>query len=112
MDVEKLLELIEDYNPDEVEKVKKAYLYAAYLHDGQYRESGEAYIIHPLNVAYILAEMHADSDTVCAGLLHDVLEDTKASKEDIQKELGGMDMIKYDIEIRKAFDKLEELNKD
>lgn len=45
MDVEKLLELIEDYYPDEVEKVKKAYLYTAYLHDGQYRESGEAYII-------------------------------------------------------------------
>ena len=89
MNVEKLLELIEDYNPDEVEKVKKAYLYAAYLHDGQYRESGEAYIIHPLNVAYILAEMHADSDTVCAGLLHDVLEDTKASKEDIQKEFNN-----------------------
>ena len=83
MDVEKLLELIEDYNPDEVEKVKKAYLYAAYLHDGQYRESGEAYIIHPLNVAYILAEMHADSDTVCAGLLHDTLEDTNIKKEDI-----------------------------
>ena len=89
MDVEKLLELIEDYNPGEVEKIKRDYLYAAYLHDGQYRESGEAYIIHPLNVAYILAEMHADSDTVCAGLLHDVLEDTKASKEDIQKEFNN-----------------------
>ena len=47
------------------------------------RQSGDPYISHPLNVAYILAEMHADRDTICAGLLHDTLEDTNISKEDI-----------------------------
>ena len=63
--------------------MKKAYDYAEQLHDGQMRQSGEPYISHPLNVAYILAEMHADRDTICEGLLHDTLEDTDISKEDI-----------------------------
>ena len=63
--------------------VKKAYEYADNLHSGQKRQSGEPYISHPLNVAYILAEMHADKDTICAGLLHDTLEDTNIIKEDI-----------------------------
>lgn len=80
---EKLFELISDYNGEELEIVEKAYDYANYLHDGQYRESGEPYINHPLNVAYILAEMHADRDTLCAALLHDTLEDTPITKEDI-----------------------------
>ena len=81
--IEKLLDVIKDYNPEEVEIIKKAYDYADYLHQGQTRQSGEAYISHPLNVAYILAEMRADRDTVCAGLLHDTLEDTNITKEDI-----------------------------
>lgn len=80
---EKLLDEVKKYNPTEVEIIKKAYEYAKTLHEGQYRQSGEPYIIHPLNVAYILAEMHADKDTVCAGLLHDTIEDTKITKEDI-----------------------------
>ena len=70
-------------HPDAISDVKKAYDYASYLHNGQVRQSGEPYISHPLNVAYILSEMHADSDTVCAGLLHDTLEDTNIKKEDI-----------------------------
>ena len=78
-----LLDKFEEYNPEEVEIVKKAYEYADALHKGQMRQSGEPYIIHPLNVAYILAEMHADKDTICAGLLHDTLEDTNITKEDI-----------------------------
>ena len=81
--LEKLLDDVRKYNPTEVEIIKKAYEYAKTLHEGQYRQSGEPYIIHPLNVAYILAEMHADRDTVCAGLLHDTIEDTKITKEDI-----------------------------
>ena len=83
MTIDKLLEIIQDYNPDEVENVRKAYEFANELHKGQYRQSGEPYITHPLNVAYILAEMHADRDTLCAGLLHDTLEDTDTTKEDI-----------------------------
>lgn len=86
--VEDLIYKIESYNPSEVEIIKKAYKYAKYLHDGQKRQSGEDYIIHPLSVAYILAELHADRDTVCAGLLHDTLEDTNVTKEDITVEFN------------------------
>jgi len=78
-----LLYKVKEYNLDAVPMVKKAYEYADILHQGQFRQSGEAYITHPLNVAYILAELHADQNTLCAGLLHDTLEDTKATKEDI-----------------------------
>ena len=78
-----LIGKLKEYNLDEVEIVKKAYEYADNLHKGQFRQSGEPYISHPLNVAYILADMHADKDTICAGLLHDTLEDTNITKEDI-----------------------------
>ena len=88
MTIDSLLEVIKDYNPDEVDIVRKAYEYANELHKGQYRQSGEPYIIHPLHVAYILAEMHADRDTVCAGLLHDTLEDTETTKEDIAEQFN------------------------
>ncbi len=78
-----LIDKLNEYNSEEVEVIKKAYEYAKKLHEGQYRQSGEPYINHPLNVAYILADMNADRDTICAGLLHDVLEDTEITKEDI-----------------------------
>ena len=81
--IEKLIEHIKTYNPEEIEIIKKAYEYANYLHQGQTRQSGEPYIIHPLSVAYILSEMHADRDTICAALLHDTLEDCNVSKEEI-----------------------------
>ena len=83
-----LVELLKEYNAEEIEIVKKAYEYANNLHNGQFRQSGEPYITHPLNVAYILAELHADRDTVCAGLLHDTLEDTEISKEDIVRDFN------------------------
>lgn len=86
--LEKFLELVKRYNPDEVEIVTKAYHYAEILHEGQYRQSGEPYINHPLNVAYILAEMYADRDTLCAALLHDTLEDTNVTKEEIAHEFS------------------------
>ena len=78
-----LLTKVAEYNNEEIEIIRKAYSYAEELHKGQKRQSGEDYITHPLNVAYILADMHADRDTVCAGLLHDTLEDTSITKEDI-----------------------------
>ena len=81
--IEDLLNVIKSYNEEEVSTIEKAYEFAKELHKGQVRQSGEEYITHPLNVAYILAEMHADRDTVCAGLLHDTLEDTNITKEDI-----------------------------
>lgn len=88
IELEDLLEIIRGYNPEEEEIIKKAYDYADNLHSGQMRQSGEAYISHPLNVAYILAEMHADKDTICAGLLHDTLEDTNITKEDISHDFN------------------------
>ena len=86
--LEDLINNIRSYNEEEVEIIKKAYYYAANLHAGQYRQSGEPYIIHPLNVAFILSQMHADRDTVIAGLLHDTLEDTSATLEDIRDEFN------------------------
>ena len=83
MEFRDLEKLVLSYNKEEIEHVRKAYNYAKMLHEGQNRQSGEEYITHPLNVAYILAEMQADRDTLCAALLHDTLEDTKCTKEDI-----------------------------
>lgn len=89
LDLNDLTGIIKSYNPNEVEKIKKAYNMANTLHQDQQRQSGEPYIIHPLNVAYILAELRADSDTVCAGLLHDTLEDTNISKEEIAENFNS-----------------------
>ena len=86
--LEDLLYKLKSYNPDEISIVKKAYEYADTLHQNQYRQSGEPYITHPLNVAYILADMHADRNTICAGLLHDTLEDTSITKEDISHDFS------------------------
>ena len=83
MNIDVLLELVKMYNKEEVGMIRRAYEYANEMHSGQTRQSGEPYIIHPLNVAYIVAEMHADRNTVCAALLHDTLEDTHATKEEI-----------------------------
>ena len=88
MTFEMLLNKVKEYNFDDLEILRKAYCYASVFHSGQYRQSGEPYIIHPLNVAYILAELHADMDTLCAGLLHDTLEDTEIEKEDLIKEFN------------------------
>ena len=78
-----LIELVNEYDDVEKEKIKNAFQYAKNAHQGQKRQSGEDYIIHPLMVACILARMHADSNTICAGLLHDTLEDTKTTKEEL-----------------------------
>ena len=72
------------YNKKNWPLIEKAYNYAKKFHEGQLRASGEPYIIHPLNVAYILSTMHADTDTLCAALLHDTIEDTKSTYEDIK----------------------------
>ncbi len=81
--IDDLLKKVSEYNIGAIHDVSEAYCYAKLLHGNQIRQSGEPYINHPLNVAYILSEMHADCDTVCAGLLHDTLEDTNIKKEDI-----------------------------
>ena len=71
-----------------LEIISKAFECAKKLHEGQKRQSGEDYIVHPLSVAFILSEMKADSDTICAALLHDTIEDTKMTKEKISVEFN------------------------
>ena len=83
-----LLKNFSKYNLVGIPKVRKAYEFAKLKHDGQYRASGEEYITHPLNVANILTQLCADTDTICAALLHDVVEDTDTSLEDIKAEFG------------------------
>ena len=68
--------------------IMKAYNYAKAFHGEQLRKSGEPFIIHPVNVAYILATIDLDDTTICAALLHDVVEDTKVTKEDMEREFG------------------------
>lgn len=75
-------------NEEHVTLVEKAYKFAAVCHKNQRRKSGEPYIIHPIQVAGILAELHMDPETVAAGYLHDIVEDTGATLDDI-KELFG-----------------------
>ena len=72
----------------DIKLIQKAYEYAKAKHGDQLRKSGEPYIIHPVQVAYTLAELGLDEDTICAALLHDVLEDTNTSYEDLEKEFN------------------------
>jgi len=83
--IDNLMELVSNYSVEEKKQILKAYKLACELHHGQMRESGEPYIIHPLSVAYILAEMHADADTISAGLLHDTIEDSDITKDDLRE---------------------------
>jgi len=84
-----LCRIVEDYmNPDQVRDVYRAYLFGAQAHEGQYRKTGEPYIYHPISVARILAEMHMDSKSICAAILHDVIEDTLATKQDVADRFG------------------------
>ncbi len=79
----------ESNRPYDVEKIRKAYTWADKSHDGQLRKSGEPYIIHPIAVAVILIDLGMDTDTICAGLLHDVVEDTDTSLDLLKKEFGA-----------------------
>ena len=79
---------IEDYSDEEKSKIRSAYEFADIAHTGQYRCSGEPYICHPTSVAITLAKMNADADTICAGLLHDVIEDTDVTYEDVKNEFN------------------------
>lgn len=68
--------------------ILKAYNFAKEKHKEQKRLSGEEYIIHPVNVAAILSQINLDDATICAAILHDVIEDTEVTKEDLSKEFG------------------------
>ena len=84
-----ILDKIQEYRPEEeLDIIERAYIYSARAHEGQVRLSGEPYLSHPLEVANILADMKMDVESIAAGLLHDVLEDTSATKKDMQEIFG------------------------
>ena len=84
-----LLRKIRDYRPnDDLTLVKKAYDFSLRHHQGQTRASGEPYLVHPLEVAMDLAEMRFDTTAIAAGLLHDAVEDTTVTVDDIRTEFG------------------------
>ncbi len=80
--------ITENYPDAELDIIERAYVYSARVHEGQVRLSGEPYLSHPLEVAGILADMKLDAVSIAAGLLHDVIEDTNATPDDIKKLFG------------------------
>src|SRR5689334_17249341 len=85
-----LVERIRTYHPSaDVEIVSRAYDYSVRAHEGQKRKSGDPYFVHPASVAGIITELRLDTASVCAGLLHDVVEDTLATTRDLEREFGG-----------------------
>src|SRR3954463_15468505 len=84
-----ILERVGQYRPDaDLDLVKKAYVYSAKVHQGQVRKSGEPYLVHPLEVAGLLAELKLDEASIVAGLLHDTIEDTLATPAEIRELFG------------------------
>ena len=84
-----IIDKVTEYNPDaDLDIIDRAYIFSAKVHDGQVRLSGEPYLYHPLEVAGILADMKLDVVSVAAGLLHDVIEDTHATLEEINEMFG------------------------
>lgn len=89
MQLETLIDRVQKYQPDApVDAIRKAYTFAREAHKGKKRASGEPYIQHPLEVAYILTKLQMDAITIQAALLHDVVEDTKHTLEEIEREFG------------------------
>lgn len=88
--IDELLEKASVYIPEEenIKLIKEAYDFADLKHKGQFRKSGEGYIIHPLNVALILTTIYSDTQTIMAGLLHDVLEDCDCTREEMEEKFG------------------------
>jgi len=88
-----ILEKVSAYHGDaDLDLVKKAYVYSAKVHQGQIRKSGEPYLVHPLEVAGLLADLKLDEASIVAGLLHDTIEDTLAKPEEI-RELFGQEVL-------------------
>ena len=87
--VDFLIERVQKQNPTaNVEKIRLAYECAAAAHEGQFRKNGDPYIIHPVSVAEIIVEMGLDTDSICAGLLHDCMEDTDFQYKQIEEKFG------------------------
>src|SRR5258708_13638530 len=89
LQAEEVIDRIKAYQPNvDSRLVQRAYDYSFRMHAGQTRKSGQPYIVHPVSVAGIIADLRLDGASVCAGLLHDVIEDTLATADDITKEFG------------------------
>jgi guanosine-3',5'-bis(diphosphate) 3'-pyrophosphohydrolase len=89
LQAEQLIERIRTYQPSvDSDLIQRAYDYSFRMHAGQIRKSGQPYVTHPVSVAGIIADLRLDAASVCAGLLHDVVEDTLATTDDITKEFG------------------------
>lgn len=108
-----LIRSIRKYHPsDDICMIEKAYHFAENAHKGQVRKSGEPYIIHPLCVAIILADLELDKETIAAGILHDVVEDTAVTVEELLKEFGEevallVDGVTKLIKLNWSIDKVE-----
>lgn len=84
-----LISTVESYlEKDEVDRISSALQFASHFHKNQKRATGEVFISHPISVALILAKLKFDHETICAALLHDVIEDTEATEEDVRREFG------------------------
>jgi guanosine-3',5'-bis(diphosphate) 3'-pyrophosphohydrolase len=89
LQVDEIIDRVRSYQPAaDVDLIKRAYDFSFKMHEGQTRKSGDPYITHPVSVAGIITELRLDTASVCAGLLHDVVEDTLASTKDIEKNFG------------------------
>ena len=89
IDVEDLIALVRNYNPrTNADKIRAAYAYGKRMHEGQLRRSGEPYFTHPVAVAAIMTEQRLDDPTIITALLHDIIEDTKSTYTEIQRQFG------------------------
>src|ERR1035441_3915394 len=106
-----LLKQVHANRPSEdVSLIRKAWEFCVQHHAGQMRASGEPYIIHPLEVAEVLAEMKMDATAIAAGLLHDAVEDTPATSEEIEKQFG--DQVAHIVEGVTKIDKIQFANRE
>ena len=104
LQAQQLIERIRVYQPTvDSDLVQRAYDYSFRMHAGQTRKSGQPYVVHPVSVAGIIADLRLDAASVCAGLLHDVVEDTLATTDDITKEFG--------VEVAELVDGVTKLSK-
>jgi len=104
LQAEQLIERIRTYQPSvDSDLIQRAYDYSFRMHAGQIRKSGQPYVVHPVSVAGIIADLRLDAASVCAGLLHDVVEDTLATTDDITKEFG--------VEVSELVDGVTKLSK-
>src|SRR5579859_1628572 len=106
-----LLKLVRENRPgDDLDIIQRAYEFSLQHHQGQERASGEPYLVHPLEVALVLAEMKLDSTAIAAGLLHDAVEDTPVTTEDIVRKFG--EQVAHIVEGVTKIDKIQFANRE